>query len=64
MFVTDSIKLSGKDICNHYFNKKTFERLTNMKASKPRWIFLPGPHSFLAESRLCKSGSKEWGQRG
>ncbi len=34
MFVTDSIKLSDKDICNHYFNKKTFERLTNMKASK------------------------------
>ncbi len=34
MFVTDSIKVSDKDICNHYFNKKTFERLTNTKAGK------------------------------
>jgi len=39
MFVTDSIKVSDKDICNHYFNKKTFERLTNTKASKPRRNF-------------------------
>jgi len=34
MFVTDSIKVSDKDIYNHYFNKKSFERLTNTKASK------------------------------